>query len=246
MTTENHEHPYRALIEEWVKDTRQPLLYKLPTWDNWETWAGRIGEPGSFDPPYAWKLEPFDRHAEMRAKFKAHPWGYRWRCRPSVATTWPEWICPEAQHAPSWFPALDYEIEELPHWELRKQLAKEPGKWSVEVSTLETDNWIFANNPPEWCSGLKYRLVPKHKPRYIIDQDGVRYDLPEPMREAPSVQFEYWYCCGHDDVCREHWENDPFDTELLKRGRCFYTSEDAEAATRIWTAIFGGPVEEQK
>ena len=80
----------------------------------------------------------------------------------------------------------------------------------------------------------------------VVTVDGIEYrrkpqtltytiTIPEPLREAPPMDTEY-YIASLDDMepyaIVAYWENVRYEHALLKRGLCFATKADAIAAAK--------------
>ena len=85
------------------------------------------------------------------------------------------------------------------------------GKW------IDKEAWTTFQN------GLKYRI----KPRTIRIGD---YDVPEPMREAPEVESQYWVADpALESLCWAYtWRDDATDAFFMNRNVCHSTREAAE------------------
>ena len=81
-------------------------------------------------------------------------------------------------------------------------------------------------------SHIKYRIKPR-----TITVNG--FEVPEPMREAPTQGSEYFTpnITGDDLFSRAYWRNDAFDNRWLSRGICHYTKESAIAHTKAMLGI---------
>lgn len=300
------EHKHRAIIEEWLKDTSQPIYYRYIDHhdDNWlNDWRVvnalaifsfdglefKIGplESKAMTNPYrhkhadlihelaedtrlrvrdcrtnhistlfgcAWlhgreyEIVRPDPHAEMRAKFEAEPDRYkiRWRYAGNDLPNneWRRWDMPgEGYHKSHlWWPHIECEIEEIPHWELQAKVRNEPGKWDVEFSE-DGEFWFKAN--PYWDETLLYRLVPRRKMLTIIGVDGKAYEFPEPMQEAPEEGTEFWYIAATEKkVFADYWTGEQFDIDALKFNNYHRTREDAIACRNAWILARGGKLPE--
>lgn len=83
-----------------------------------------------------------------------------------------------------------------------------------------------------WDQKAEYRIKPRTLARTVT--------YPEPLREKPECGDLYWtihspaYPLGVQLLA---WTGELFDELLFKRGVCFATKEDAQAA---FNALFGG------
>ena len=68
--------------------------------------------------------------------------------------------------------------------------------------------------------------------------------MPEPMREAPQLDTEYYLVSLFEPRYFEvaYWEDCHGERMLLKRGLCFKTEEDAIAAAKAMLPIKQGEV----
>ena len=83
------------------------------------------------------------------------------------------------------------------------------------------------------CSGrlcFSERCEYRRKPRTLT----YTVTMPEPMREAPQLDTEYYLVSLFEPMYFEvaYWEDCHGERMLLKRGLCFKTEEDAIAAAK--------------
>ena len=69
-----------------------------------------------------------------------------------------------------------------------------------------------------------------------------KYEVAEPMREAPSVGVKYFYLNAADSngVHAYSWDDDDTDHIVLVAGMCWLKREDAELATKAITELLTG------
>ena len=67
-------------------------------------------------------------------------------------------------------------------------------------------------------------------------------ELPEPLREAPAIDEEYWYTniTESDGVYTDTWDGLSYELLMLKRGGIFRTKEDALAWFDFEVKLRGG------
>ena len=93
--------------------------------------------------------------------------------------------------------------------------------------------WVDCFIPIGWGVEAEYR----RKPRTLT----YTVTIPEPMREAPQLDTEYYLVSlfepRHFEVA--YWGDCSGERMLLKRGLCFKTEEDAIAAAKAMLPVKG-------
>ena len=81
--------------------------------------------------------------------------------------------------------------------------------------------------------GIEYRRKPRTMTYSVT--------MPEPMREAPQFDTEYYLVSLFEPMHFEvaYWGNCYGERMLLKRGLCFATKEDAIAAAKAMLPVKG-------
>jgi len=103
----------------------------------------------------------------------------------------------------------------------------------------------FKINDDGWAELCRRAADPgytvRRRPRTIAI-GGVK--VPEPMREPPPVETEYWIADPfRSKAHREYWDGFGFEYEWLRRGFCHLTKEAAETHARALIIASGGEVE---
>ena len=105
--------------------------------------------------------------------------------------------------------------------------------WERWELRCEGTGWIPLKNDPPWNVKFEYR----RKPRTLT----YTVTIPEPLREAPQLDTEYYLVSlfepRHFEVA--YWGDCSGERMLLKRGLCFKTEEDAIAAAKAMMPIKG-------
>ena len=106
-------------------------------------------------------------------------------------------------------------------------------RWEVAAPG---DKFVSLSSHPYWGEEYEYR----RKPRTLT----YTVTMPEPMREAPQLDTEYYLVSLFEPMYFEvaYWEDCHGERMLLKRGLCFKTEEDAIAAAKAILPIKGEEV----
>ena len=100
-----------------------------------------------------------------------------------------------------------------------------------------TENWLDC-----WGGGVgfSWRCEYRRKPRTLT----YTVTMPEPMREAPQLDTEYYLVSLFEPRYFEvaYWGDCHGERMLLKRGLCFATEADAIAAAKAMLPIKQGEV----
>ena len=91
----------------------------------------------------------------------------------------------------------------------------------------------FTMKHPSWLQDCEYRRKPRTMTYSVT--------MPEPMREAPQLDTEYYLVSLFEPMHFEvaYWGDCHGERMLLKRGLCFATKEDAIAAAKAMLPVKG-------
>ena len=109
-------------------------------------------------------------------------------------------------------------------------------RWEYTVSNDLRWRAFDGISRPLWDKDTEYR----RKPRTLT----YTVTMPEPMREAPQLDTEYYLVSLFEPMHFEvaYWGDCSGERMLLKRGLCFATKEDAIAAAKAMLPIKGEEV----
>ena len=102
-----------------------------------------------------------------------------------------------------------------------------------QFRSLNTEVWLDCASGTGFSDLCEYRRKPKTL-TYTVT-------IPEPLREAPQLDTEYYLVSlfepRHFEVA--YWGDCSGERMLLKRGLCFKTEEDAIAAAKAMLPVKG-------
>ena len=112
---------------------------------------------------------------------------------------------------------------------------------AIERSYITEDNWVYLStfavlqDMMNDISCKKYRIKPK------TIRIG-KYDIAEPMREAPASGTDYWTLnqMSGSPVCNYLWRNVGVDKQFVANGMCWLKKEDAELAAKAIKKLLTG------
>ena len=108
--------------------------------------------------------------------------------------------------------------------------------WERWEAAASNNKWEALHNHPGWLNAYEYRRKPRTM-TYTVT-------IPEPLREAPELDTEYYLVSLFEPMHFEvaYWGDCHGERMLLKRGLCFKTEEDAIAAAKAMLPIKGEEV----